>query len=340
VSRRASALIAVAAVIAAATALGACGDSGGSTATATTLAPSVASTATTAAPTTAAPSTTAASSSAAPTLGIVNTWSGATVDPKKLPLGDSKVSTTTATRGGLFACSAGRPNGQGAQVAGPWIDTAAGTWDSTRKVRVQGAVSWPSADYRETVTAAGRVLVTNDLPVKIQSGTFPIATNDPAYAYDRNPNSIKTQSFTVTLPMSPKVTATPTCLSMGAIGMLRNGVVLFASLDERNRDAVAYETQDLCDGHPQQSGAYHYHDIPSCLRDAAVGSSTVVGFAYDGFPIVVERDAAGRLPTNADLDECHGRTSPVALDGAVVTTYHYAATLEFPYMIGCRRGSA
>jgi YHYH protein len=84
---------------------------------------------------------------------------------------------------------------------------------------------------------------------------------------------------------------------------------------------------------------YHYHNVPNCLRDKATGSSTVVGYAYDGFPIVVERDAAGELPTNADLDECHGRTSPVLLDGEVVETYHYSATLEFPYFIGCFMGT-
>ena len=110
------------------------------------------------------------------------------------------------------------------------------------------------------------------------------------------------------------------------------------SIDERNRDAVAYETQDVCDGHPQQAGQYHYHAVPSCLLGASKGASTVVGFARDGFPIVVERNAAGELPTNADLDECHGRTSPVLLDGEVVTTYHYSATYEFPYFIGCYRG--
>lgn len=53
----------------------------------------------------------------------------------------------------------------------------------------------------------------------------------------------------------------------------------------------------------------------------------------------VERDASGGLPTNADLDRCHGRTSPVLLDGEVVTTYHYSATLEFPYFIGCFTGT-
>jgi hypothetical protein len=86
------------------------------------------------------------------------------------------------------------------------------------------------------------------------------------------------------------------------------------------------------------NSTYHYHDVPSCLRESTVGPSTVVGFARDGFPIVVERDAAGDLPTNADLDECHGRTSAIELDGEIVEMYHYSATYEFPYFIGCYRG--
>ena len=75
------------------------------------------------------------------------------------------------------------------------------------------------------------------------------------------------------------------------------------------------------------------------VRIAAVGPSTVVGFAHDGFPIVVERDARGNLPTNADLDRCHGRTSTIVLDGKKVEMYHYSATYEFPYFIGCYAGT-
>ena len=156
------------------------------------------------------------------------------------------------------------------------------------------------------------------------------SADDPAAAYDRNPNRIAPWALTMTMPAAPGAAATPTCLSLASIGVARNGVAFYASIDERNRDAVAYETQDVCDGHPQQAGQYHYHAVPSCLLNASKGASTVVGFARDGFPIVVERNAAGELPTNADLDECHGRTSPVLLDGEVVTTYHYSATYEFP----------
>ena len=66
-----------------------------------------------------------------------------------------------------------------------------------------------------------------------------IADDDPAYAYDRNPNSIAESAINVTLPVSPTVAATATCLPKGTIGVLKNGVALFAPVDAGNRDAVA-----------------------------------------------------------------------------------------------------
>jgi hypothetical protein len=271
---------------------------------------------------------------------IVNTWVGEPVDTTKLPIGTSKVSTSTASVGGLFACDAGNPNGGGAHSVGPWVNETDGTWDLSKKVEVQGEVSWPMASYSEVITAKTRDITSNGLPVDQITGTFPIATGDPAYSYDRNPNKIGSSEVTVSLPLSPTKASEPSCLGKGRIGILKNGVSLYASLDERNRDALAYETQDRCDGHPQQMSVYHYHDIPSCIRDASTGSSTVVGFAHDGFPIVVERDAQGNLPTNADLDSCHGRSSRIELDGKVVESYHYSATYEFPYFMGCFFGTA
>lgn len=271
---------------------------------------------------------------------IVNTWVGPPADTTKLPIGTSKVSLTGPSVGGLFACDAGNSRGGGAHAAGPWLNETAGTWDLTKKISVQGDVSWPMASYSETVNGSTRNITSNGLPVGEVTGTFPIASNDPAYAYDRNPNRIASSDVKLSLPVNPTAAATPTCLGKGRVGVLKNGVSLFASLDELNRDAVAYETQDKCDGHPQQTSVYHYHDIPSCIRNAATGSSTVVGYAYDGYPIVVERDASGNLPTNADLDQCHGRTSKINLDGKVVEMYHYSATSEFPYFIGCFKAPA
>ena len=308
----------------------------------TTIAPPTTTESTTIEPTTTTPSTTTAAptttTATTDSTAIVNTWSGAVIDPTKLPIGDDSVSTEGPGVGLLWTCRAGNPNAGGAQADGVWLDVAAGTWDSTMKLAVEGSVIWEQAQYTETVENGSRVLLTDSLPVEDPTGNFPVAADDPAYQIDRNPGTITEELFTVTLPQLGTEAATPSCMSEGSVGVMRNGVLVFNSVDGRGDDAVAHEVQDLCNGHPART-TYHYHNVPVCLRDKATGPSTVVGFAFDGFPIVVERDADGALPTNADLDECHGRTSPILLDGELVTTYHYSATLEFPYFIGCYKGT-
>jgi hypothetical protein len=191
--------------------------------------------------------------------------------------------------------------------------------------------------YSETISGGKRVIVSNNLPVDYVTGTFPIATDDPSYSYDKNPGRITASNTTISLDENGTIATSPTCLPEGPVGILKNGVFIYSSLDGKGKDAVAHESQDVCDGHPAMTD-YHYHQIPSCIRIASTGSSTVVGWSADGFPIVVERNANGALPTNVDLDACHGRTSEVLIDGKVVRTYHYSATLEFPYFMGCYKG--
>ena len=67
--------------------------------------------------------------------------------------------------------------------------------------------------------------------MKTKSGTFPIASDDPSYAYDRNPGTITEQSATLTIVETGTVAPTPTCLPEGPVGMLKNGVFVFSSLD-------------------------------------------------------------------------------------------------------------
>jgi len=119
---------------------------------------------------------------------------------------------------------------------------------------------------------------------------------------------------------------------------MTNGVALFNGFDAGLRDAPAHELQDANDGHPQGNSEYHYHSIPAWAHDASV--STVIGFAYDGFPITGPVVVSGRYLTTNDLDECHGLTSEVTLDGKKVMTYHYVMTYDFPYSASCFRGTA
>ena len=243
----------------------------------------------------------------------VTTWAGSLVSPAAIPLGDGKVTTTSARVGYVYSC-ASQFRGGGARHSGSWINTAAGTWNAKAKLHVAGANSQPDASHSFTVSGANRILRTNDLPAGATTGNFPISPSDPAYRYDTNPNHVVAQSFDWKVPADPAKASSPGCLGLGPIGVSTDGVVFFDALDASGRDAGAHETQDACDGHPQGQGIYHYHTYSPCLSTKASqrpGSSTLVGYDLDGYGIYLERDDHGNLPADADLDACHGRTSAI-----------------------------
>jgi YHYH protein len=184
------------------------------------------------------------------------------------------------------------------------------------------------------------VIVGNRLP-KDPTGKFPIDPNDDAYVYDRNPNSIAPATYQFNLPAIPQVAARPSCLPLGEIGVLANGGYFFNALDAGGKDAVAHEIQDRCQGHPEVIGAYHYHSVTTCLEPQNQGKnhSDLVGYALDGFGIYGHRGGNGKELTNADLDVCHGHTHEIEWDRKRVKMYHYHATWEYPYTVGCYRGT-
>jgi hypothetical protein len=257
-----------------------------------------------------------------------------TVPAGSLALGDGKVASSPRV-GYLYSCQQKFPAGAPGAVANvPWIHGT--SWDPSQKIVVQGKVRWPQALVTITLRGSTRVIHTTDLPVNGTTGTFPISPSSAAYRYDRNPNKIVPQNDIFEFPRNPVSARRPSCLG-GPIGVLTNGVLLFDALDAGGRDAVAHEIQDSCDGHPEQTGIYHYHSVSACLLTKATGPSTLVGYAADGYGIYVERDTHGKLLTDADLDACHGRVSSVLWNGRRVRIYHYDATAEYPYTIGCLR---
>ena len=257
------------------------------------------------------------------------------VDLTRLPIGDGKLSEAPKV-GYIWPCRI-MPGAGGAFRDGPWIK-ADGTYDFTRKAVVDGEVSWP---HRYSVSLRGdrRLFSSNDLPDH-PTGTFPIAAADDAFQYDRNPNSIRAQDFDFDLAANPALAAQPTC-TPGAVGILITSSVLFNALDAPGRDAVAHETQDGCQGHPQPSGVYHYHSVTTCLDDKrlADGHSGLVGYALDGFGIFGRFGEKGVPLASGDLDACHGHQHLIPWDGKLVSMYHYHATWDFPYTVGCLRGA-
>ncbi|MGZ3305003.1 MAG: YHYH protein [Asticcacaulis sp.] len=125
------------------------------------------------------------------------------------------------------------------------------------------------------------------------------------------------------------------------MGILLSGAVLFNALDAPGRDAVAHETQDACQGHPQPSGVYHYHSVSTCVDDKRLsdGHSALVGYAIDGYGIFGRYGEGGKLLTSKDLDACHGHVHAIPWDGKMVVMYHYHATWDFPYTVGCMHGA-
>ena len=286
---------------------------------------------------TASSSTAGASGSTSSSSGgtVLTDAEGGGVDLTHLPVGDNRL-VTSATAGSIFACRTGGGGG-GASTQGPWFN-GDGTWDLTKKVFVDGDVTWDAASVTFAVDGDTRAITSNALP-KHTTGVFPIASTDDAYQYDRNPNSIAAQTLTITVPASPVAASTPSCIG-GEVGVAVDGVPIFNGFDAGIRDAVAWEVQDSCHGHPQMSGIYHYHDVSPCLGDPGTGHSQLVGYAFDGFGIYGPRGEDSTELATADLDVCHGHTHTIEWDGQQVEMYHYHATKDFPYTVSCFRGTS
>ena len=267
-------------------------------------------------------------------------------DLTQLPEGDTLSTTSVPTTTGLlYVCSI--TTGGGASARGPWFNGPDyTTWDETKKFAVQGSNTLAPYTFAYGVSGNNLDASGNDFPSH-PVGTYPIAKTDPMFPYDGNPNTITSNSFSYALPANPVVAATPHC-TQGTIGFLVTGAKLFNAVDAGDRDAVAWEGQDACNGHPQSAGAYHYHNVPitnqaNCLptsaQDVAGQHSPVVGYAADGFPIYGNLGEDGVPLSDADLDICHGHTHTITFNGKTVVMYHYHATHAFPYTVGCYRGT-
>ena len=142
------------------------------------------------------------------------------------------------------------------------------------------------------------------------------------------------------LPATPRIAVRESCVSFGAVGMLLTGGLLYNALDANGEDAVAHEIQDKCQGHPQRQGAYHYHNLTSCQKDENNKMhSALLGYAFDGFGIFGKYGENGKTLENSDLDACHGHIHSIDWDSKKIAMYHYHATWEYPYTLGCFKGT-
>jgi hypothetical protein len=193
------------------------------------------------------------------------------------------------------------------------------------------------------VSANGNTLVLNTDDLPNHASPYWGAGNDmyeaPHDGMFVNPNRIAEQDITFRIPATPAIADSPSDTSLGPIGIAVNGVVFFnqyAGVDRVTGEFFPLENEiqsfDAYNGHPQQTGQYHYHFEPEYLTVA--DNAAFLGFAMDGFPIYGPRNADGSA---LSLDECNGEehATPEYPDGI----YHYHVTTVEPYILGCFKGT-
>jgi len=152
---------------------------------------------------------------------------------------------------------------------------------------------------------------------------------------------------------------------MGAIGVALNGVAFYSgavdtecTLLDVDDDTAEWTSFDMCGGHSQQGGEYHYHFPPSCLITDAearsptgTGHSAQIGWAFDGFPVYGPLYTGG-VDASTVTDECGGKEE--ALPDVDNFLYRYYVTGptsdlyslphdtpsvdQFPYTFDCYAG--
>jgi hypothetical protein len=207
---------------------------------------------------------------------------------------------------------------------------------------VEGSVSWVS-EFEIILDGNGNRLITgNNLP-NHPTGVFPIDPASIAYQYDRNTNQIKARNILFEFPEIPKVADNSSCVTFGPAGISISGSVMYHGASTLGNDAAAHEILDSYGGHSDGTETYHYHFLADNLRDHIhpedEGHSGLMGYMLDGFGIYGPRGEDGKVLWSKDLDECHGHTHSVLWDGAMINLYHYHWTYDFPYNIGCFKGT-
>lgn len=255
-------------------------------------------------------------------------------DCSKLRLGDDYLTISSPAKGYLYSCRGKNPNAPGSTESKiTWIDFYHKTWNFFEKLWLpSGSFKPTKGTYTETVSASNRLITINSLPVDEMIGDWPMTGYGILSAVDRNPGVPEERALSFSYTTKPEEAASPACVALGAIGVTKNGVVIFNAADARGEDAVAREIVDEFGGHPARSD-YHYHFIPERLDNQflANGHSDVVGYINDGFAIYGYKGVGGVEMINDDLDLCHGHEH-----GEL--GYHYHATIEYPYTVGCYRG--
>jgi len=233
----------------------------------------------------------------------------------------------------------------------PWVSGNA--IDVSQIPHVAGNVRWRTR-FKVTTSATRRHFKGNGLP-NTKTGEFPVQMGTAAYPYyaalpaqgyaNAAEIPIRPWDLDITVPRWPRVNRTPACIGKLTIGIADTGapwhVEIAPDAQYRILNPSAGLPMDKCWGHPYAT-QYHYHGQSwTCFRnrDKPNEHSPLEGYAIDGFGIYGIRGIDGKPVTNKQLDECHGHIHRILSEGEMVKIYHYHLNGEYPYSLGCFRGT-
>lgn len=157
------------------------------------------------------------------------------------------------------------------------------------------------------VCSSTYVFTTNDLPpyktnyytTTANQTTFPTTGLSDGSTRHKNPNSISTQSITMTIPKTPTLKTSSldgtTGSGLDCLGLTTYGVCIFNNQAAPGDSlATEFQTMDNGDGHPQSSGRYHHHTEPYYLTS---NDSKLIGVMMDGYPVYGKKKQDNTYPT-------------------------------------------
>lgn len=191
---------------------------------------------------------------------------------------------------------------------------------------------WLKFSCRVTLTKSGsNVVITTDGQPDYKSAYF--ATTNACYASgfpsgrSANPNTLGSQSISMTIPLSPSNPSdtTGSAMSLGVVGVALNGVVIYSNVAAPG-DNIYNEvsTFDKCEGHPAGT-MYHYHTEPTTASNS---DANFIGVMRDGYPIYGRYHTGTTAPTLTH----GGTTTKGGHTGTTVdsssSVYHYHVNLQ------------
>lgn len=228
------------------------------------------------------------------------------------------------------ACNSSSPTAPSATT------TAASTTPAASGVNASGIYAQFQSAVSVTMTGTTAMLRSSGLPDHTSPywGAGHAQYEAPHAGMVLAPNRIATQALSLQVPLVPAL-GTASDTPLGPMGMAVNGVAIFNQY-AAGRSPLTNEilTFDRFNGHPQQTGQYHYHVEPLWLTSNR-GADSLIGVLLDGFPVYGPRDQDGSMP--AGLDSCNGHTHATReLPSGI---YHYHVVSAPPYIAGCYRGA-